>query len=482
MVTDTDGHFYTSEGFGYFLDAGMFSFGGVSLNKYDASGEARWTKALGIPGLNPGDWIGFVRGLGIDAAGHLHLAGEFRGTFVLEGDTLQSLPFYQSSDPSVDIFLASYTAEGALRWIETIASTRTEHHGASFSPHGPFAVDAAGNVYVGGVFGQGAVFGSGQPGETVLERNAAAIACYDTSGRLQWVRTDQNGGLALAEDYRTAAPRQVAVDAEGHLLVTWKLHDTGGLASATVGDSVLTDPGFGGAFVTKYAPDGRLRWVRQFRGYGNEFVSALTADADGNVFVAGDFDALELNLEGETLRKQELQADREDGFAAKYAPDGRLLWTLHAAGRETQRVNALATNAVGDLFVAGEFEQELRLGGEQVLTAVGGMDLFVARYDAATITAGEEPVALPAQATLAAAYPNPFQGQTTLSYTLAQGGPVRLVVYDVLGREVAVLVDEVRPAGTQQVRWDAAGVASGVYVARLETGDGVQSQTLIRVR
>ncbi|NBC17091.1 MAG: T9SS type A sorting domain-containing protein [Bacteroidetes bacterium] len=111
-----------------------------------------------------------------------------------------------------------------------------------------------------------------------------------------------------------------------------------------------------------------------------------------------------------------------------------------------------------------------------------GIGMFVAKYDAATITAGEEPTVFPAQATLAAAYPNPFQGQTTLRYTLAQGGPVRLVVYDVLGRMVAVLVDEVQRAGTQQVRWDAAGVASGVYVARLETGDGVQTQTLTRVR
>jgi hypothetical protein len=47
---------------------------------------------------------------------------------------------------------------------------------------------------------------------------------------------------------------------------------------------------------------------------------------------------------------------------------------------------------------------------------------------------------------------------------------------------VAVLVDEVQRAGTQQVRWDAGGISSGAYVARLETGDGVQTQTLMRLR
>jgi len=71
---------------------------------------------------------------------------------------------------------------------------------------------------------------------------------------------------------------------------------------------------------------------------------------------------------------------------------------------------------------------------------------------------------------------------TAHRHILSEDGPVRLVVYDVLGREVAVLVDEVQRAGTQQVRWDAAGVASGVYVARLEVNDGVQTQTLAKVR
>jgi len=75
-----------------------------------------------------------------------------------------------------------------------------------------------------------------------------------------------------------------------------------------------------------------------------------------------------------------------------------------------------------------------------------------------------------------------FYPQTTLRYTLAQGGPVRLVVYDVLGREVAVLVDEVQPAGAYDVAFDGTGLVSGVYVARLEVNDGVQTQTLAKVR
>ncbi|NBC17090.1 MAG: T9SS type A sorting domain-containing protein [Bacteroidetes bacterium] len=63
--------------------------------------------------------------------------------------------------------------------------------------------------------------------------------------------------------------------------------------------------------------------------------------------------------------------------------------------------------------------------------------------------------------------------------SLAQGGPVRLVVYDVLGREVAVLVDEVQPAGAHDVAFDGTSLPSGAYVYRLRTAEGQFSRTML---
>ena len=72
---------------------------------------------------------------------------------------------------------------------------------------------------------------------------------------------------------------------------------------------------------------------------------------------------------------------------------------------------------------------------------------------------------------LAQNHPNPFgAGPTTLTYTLATGGPVRLAVYDALGREVATLVDGTRAAGRHEVTFDGIGLPSGVYTARLGAG------------
>jgi hypothetical protein len=65
-------------------------------------------------------------------------------------------------------------------------------------------------------------------------------------------------------------------------------------------------------------------------------------------------------------------------------------------------------------------------------------------------------------------YPNPFNPVTTIQYQLPTDSKVSLRVYDVIGREIVVLVKEERPAGYHDVQWNAAGVASGVYFYRIE--------------
>jgi hypothetical protein len=59
---------------------------------------------------------------------------------------------------------------------------------------------------------------------------------------------------------------------------------------------------------------------------------------------------------------------------------------------------------------------------------------------------------------------------------------VRLIVYDLLGREVAVLVNEKKAPGSYQVRFDASGLSSGVYFYRLQSGDFVQTRSLTVLR
>ena len=83
---------------------------------------------------------------------------------------------------------------------------------------------------------------------------------------------------------------------------------------------------------------------------------------------------------------------------------------------------------------------------------------------------------LPAEVTLSANYPNPFNPETTIRYALPQAGQVRLVVYDLLGHEVEILVDQSKPAGDHTVRFGADNLASGLYVYRLQA----QGKTIVR--
>jgi hypothetical protein len=75
---------------------------------------------------------------------------------------------------------------------------------------------------------------------------------------------------------------------------------------------------------------------------------------------------------------------------------------------------------------------------------------------------------VPKQFGLQQNYPNPFNPRTGISYQLSAISDVTLRVYDVLGREIAGLVNDTQQAGTHVARWDAATVPSGVYFYRME--------------
>ncbi len=79
-------------------------------------------------------------------------------------------------------------------------------------------------------------------------------------------------------------------------------------------------------------------------------------------------------------------------------------------------------------------------------------------------------------------YPNPFNPTTTISYSLPKRGFVNLTVYDILGREVANLVNKEQATGNYKVEFNASNLSSGVYFYRLHCGDFVETKKLILLR
>ena len=86
---------------------------------------------------------------------------------------------------------------------------------------------------------------------------------------------------------------------------------------------------------------------------------------------------------------------------------------------------------------------------------------------------------VPAKFTLVAPYPNPFNPSATIEYSVGQAVHVELTVYDLLGRQVFSLVNEPQAAGEYSIKFDANGLASGVYFVRLTAGDFVESAKVI---
>ena len=79
-------------------------------------------------------------------------------------------------------------------------------------------------------------------------------------------------------------------------------------------------------------------------------------------------------------------------------------------------------------------------------------------------------------------YPNPFNPSTTTKYELPRASVVRLSVFDMLGAEVSVLVNEKRDAGVHEVKFDGSTLASGVYFYRLKAEDYVATNKLVLMK
>jgi hypothetical protein len=88
----------------------------------------------------------------------------------------------------------------------------------------------------------------------------------------------------------------------------------------------------------------------------------------------------------------------------------------------------------------------------------------------------------PATVRLEQNYPNPFNPNTTISYQLSANTLVSLKVFDILGREITTLVNEVKTPGRHSVTWNAANFSSGVYFCRFATGAHTELRTMVLIK
>jgi len=76
-------------------------------------------------------------------------------------------------------------------------------------------------------------------------------------------------------------------------------------------------------------------------------------------------------------------------------------------------------------------------------------------------------------------YPNPFNPTTKIKFAIPKSSFINLKIYDILGREVATLINEDKPSGTYEETWNTANVSSGVYFYQLKSGNYIQTKKMI---
>jgi len=137
---------------------------------------------------------------------------------------------------------------------------------------------------------------------------------------------------------------------------------------------------------------------------------------------------------------------------------------------------------LGDATQIDSMKVEWHPGSTEIYTGVAVNKNFTVTQSAGISTEVRTVVAVPELFRLAQNFPNPFNPATVISYQLAVNSFATMKVYDLLGREVATLVNEDKPAGSYTVQWDAAHFASGVYFYRVQAGNFIDTKKMILMK
>jgi hypothetical protein len=394
----------------------------------------------------------------VDQEGNLYVVGRAFGT-----------GFY-------DIIVQCYAAEtGIHRWTQFFASP------AILDDVGwDIAIDGQGRVVVCGLLGTSlstadvlTVVLESSFGEEIW-RVQEPGGVYNIESLAGWVAVADNDDVIMATRTWTSTTgfdlmikRYAAADGQEVWSQVWNRGGTSPDDPRTMlldaaGDVLIAGVSSSDYMVARFSgTTGEHDWLGTYAGPPDwyDVATCLALAPDGTIVASGYSDG---------------QGTGWDVATVAFDPaDGTELWAMRYDGYgQSDEARSLAIGPQGDVAVVGySYSYDF------------GNDLTVLLYedDAATAAPAD---GLPLATALTGAYPNPFNPRVTLSFAVAEAGPVRLDVLDVRGRRVATLVDEARPTGSHEIAWegrDALGrsLPSGVYLAVLQTATGTSSRKLV---
>ncbi len=300
-----------------------------------------------------------------DAAGNCVITGSFYSPqMACGGYTLSNA----GSFTSTDIFVAGINSEGDWLWAVRAGGTASDAGLA-------VALDPAGNACLTGSFRSLANFGP----YSLTSFSATDIFAAKLSSAGSWTWVAQAGG--------GGAESGICVEAgsDGGMWIA-------GVFSSniiTFGAATLANPnpGYSEACVARLSPSGDWLWAKRGGGSGSDGVNAVVADAAGNLYVTGFYDATA------TFGTATLQnTGGLDLFAAKLDAAGNWVWASKAGGGLTEQGWDIALDGGSYIYIAGDFQGTTYFGGTAQTSQSGGAgystDGFIARISSNGIWEG----------------------------------------------------------------------------------------------
>ncbi|MBK8983689.1 MAG: T9SS type A sorting domain-containing protein [Ignavibacteria bacterium] len=229
-----------------------------------------------------------------------------------------------------------------------------------------------------------------------------------------------------------------------------------------------TSTGFSSSYdymTIMYSPGGDLLWSKNYNGPGsNNFDEprSIAADNNGNVYVAG------LSQGTGTM---------DDMVIINYNYSGNEVWVnrFNSAANRNDVANNISLDNSGNIIVSG-----------LISGVTSGTDFSVVKFSVITnvLSVSNE---TPSAYSLSQNYPNPFNPSTKIRFDIMNDDrtgahDVRLSVYDILGKQAAVLVNEKLSAGSYEAEFDASDLSGGIYFYRLETAEFTDTKSMLLLK
>jgi hypothetical protein len=301
-------------------------------------------------------------GGGLDDTGNSVCVDEFGNSYitgVFQSSTMEFGNVELTNVGDLDVFIAKYDTNGNVLWAKSAGGSQVD---ASLN----VGVDAAGDVYITGLFGPPSIaFGD------VTLTNAGGsdifVAKYSSTGNFLWARN--SGG---ASDEQSLG---MYVDEAGNAYVTGRFKSP----SIAFGATTLTNVGGEDIFITKYDASGNVVWAKGVGGTSDDNGNSISVDLQGNSYVTGNFTSPTLTFGSTTLTNA---STLKDFFIAKFNADGIIQWAVGAGGTAIDVGYKIDLDDNGNCYVIGNFSSPSITFGTYTFTNSGtGFDFFILKFD-----------------------------------------------------------------------------------------------------